>query len=114
MCCHTRLVLLDEDVADAFPTRLSGTDVKVAGWWYRAFKNRMESTMADLNELLKEALTLTPAQKAELVDKLLFSLDKPDKDIDEMWAREVESRIDAYDKGKLKAVTLENVLKKYK
>lgn len=70
--------------------------------------------MVDPNELLKEALGLKPAQKAELIDKLLSSLDMPDKDIDELWAREAESRIDAYEKGKIKAVTLENVLKKYK
>jgi putative addiction module component (TIGR02574 family) len=70
--------------------------------------------MADPNEVLKEALALRPAQKAELIDKLLLSLDKPDKDIDELWAKEAESRIDAYDQGKIKAVALETVLKKYK
>jgi putative addiction module component (TIGR02574 family) len=69
--------------------------------------------MADPNEVLKEALTLKPAQKAELIDKLIISLDKPDKDIDELWAKEAESRIDAYEAGKIKAVTLERVLKKY-
>jgi len=70
--------------------------------------------MADPNEVLKEALALRPAQKAVLIDKLLLSLDKPDKDIDELWAREAESRIDAYDQGKIKAVDLETVLRKYK
>ena len=39
--------------------------------------------MADPNEVLKEALTLKPPQKVELIDNLLSSLDKPDKDIDE-------------------------------
>ncbi len=68
--------------------------------------------MADPNEVLKEAMTLKPAQKAELIDKLLSSLDKPDKEIDEMWAKEAESRIDAYEEGKIKAVTLEKVLAK--
>jgi len=70
--------------------------------------------MADPNEVLKEALALEPAQKAELIDKLLLSLDKPDKDIDELWAKEAESRIDAYEKGKIKAITLEEVLEKYR
>ncbi len=65
--------------------------------------------MADPNEVLKEALALRPAEKVELIDKLLLSLDKPDKDIDELWAREAESRIDAYDQGKIKAVDLETV-----
>ena len=70
--------------------------------------------MADPTKVLEEALTLTPAQKAELIDRLLSSLDKPDKDIDELWAKEVESRIDAYEKGKIRAVTLEEVLEKYR
>ena len=70
--------------------------------------------MADSNEVFAAALTLKPAQKAELIDKLLSSLDRPDKDIDELWAREAESRIDAYEQGKIKAVALENVLKKYR
>jgi len=75
--------------------------------------NGRELTMADPNKVLKEALTLKPAQKAELVDKLLLSLDKPDADIDELWAKEAESRIDAHEQGKIEAVALEKVLKKY-
>jgi putative addiction module component (TIGR02574 family) len=70
--------------------------------------------MAAPNEIMKEALMLKPAQKAELIDKLLSSLDKPDREIDELWAKEVENRIDAYEKGDIKAVTLEKVLEKYK
>jgi putative addiction module component (TIGR02574 family) len=66
------------------------------------------------NEILKEVLTLKPNQRAELVDKLLSSLDEPDNEIDQLWAREAESRIDAYEQGKIEAVTLEKVLEKYK
>ena len=69
--------------------------------------------MATTNKFLKQALTLKPTERAELIDKLLSSLDKPDKDIDELWAREAERRIDAYEGGKIKAVALEKVLKKY-
>ena len=65
-------------------------------------------------EILKDALTLKPAEKAELINKLLSSLDKPDRDIDQLWAKEAESRIDAFEQGKLKAITLEMVLEKYK
>ncbi len=66
------------------------------------------------NEILKEVLTLKPDQKAELVDKVLSSLDQPDREIDELWAIEAESRIDAYEQGKIKALSLEKVLEKYK
>ena len=58
--------------------------------------------MAAPKEILKAALALAPAQRVELIDKLLSSLDKPDKEIDELWAEEAESRIKAYEKGKIK------------
>ena len=70
--------------------------------------------MSAPNKVLKEALALKPAEKAELIDKLLSSLDKPDKEIDELWAREAEDRIEAYERGAIKAVALEKVLEKYK
>ncbi|MGD8261132.1 MAG: addiction module protein [Desulfobacterales bacterium] len=69
--------------------------------------------MAAPNEILKDALNLRPAEKAELIDKLLSSLDNPDKKIDELWAKEAEDRIEAYDQGKIKALTLKEVLEKY-
>ena len=47
-------------------------------------------------------------------DWLLSSLDNPDKELDELWAKEVGNRIDFYEQGKIKAVTLEEVLEKYK
>lgn len=76
--------------------------------------NRKELKMEAQKKILKQALTLKPAQKAELIDKLLSSLDQPDREIDELWAKEAESRIDAYERGKIKAVALEKVLEKYK
>ncbi len=51
--------------------------------------------MAGPNEIMKDALNLDPAEKAELIDKLLSSLDNPDKELDELWAREAENRIEA-------------------
>lgn len=66
------------------------------------------------NNILKDALTLKPSQKAELIDRLLSTLDKPDREIDKLWAKEAEDRIDAYDRGKIKAVPLEKVLEKYR
>jgi putative addiction module component (TIGR02574 family) len=73
-----------------------------------------EKEMGAQKEILKGALSLKPAQRAELIDKLLSSLDKADKEIDELWTKEVENRIDAYERGEIKAVTLEKVLGKYK
>jgi len=65
-------------------------------------------------QILKEALTLAPKNRASLVEKLLASLDQPEKAIDELWAKEAENRIDAYEKGKTKAISAEQVFGKYK
>jgi len=53
-------------------------------------------------------------KRASLVEKILASLDQPDKAIDELWAKEAESRIDAYETGNLKAISVEQVFGKYK
>jgi putative addiction module component (TIGR02574 family) len=70
--------------------------------------------MSTAENLFKEALTLNSFQKAQLIDKLISSLDMSDREIDELWAKEAEDRIDAYNAGKLKAVSLEKVLQKYR
>lgn len=70
--------------------------------------------MTAKENILKEALTLKPSEKAQLIDKLLSSLDKSDKEIDKLWAKEAEDRIDAYEQGKIKSISLEKVLRKYK
>ena len=70
--------------------------------------------MTTTDNIFKDALTLSPSEKAQLIDKLISTLDKPDKEIDELWSKEAEDRIDAYDQGKLKAVSLEKVLQKYR
>ena len=70
--------------------------------------------MATAKEILKEAISLNPAQKAELVDQLILSLDKPDKELDKLWAEEAESRLEAHKRGELKAISLEKVLSKYR
>jgi putative addiction module component (TIGR02574 family) len=70
--------------------------------------------MATPEEILKEAISLRPSEQARLVDHLIFFLDKPDSELDKLWSEEAESRLDAYNSGKLKAVSLDEVLSKYK
>ena len=70
--------------------------------------------MADTENILREALALSSKEKAELIDKLLSSLDKPNQENEALWAKETEERIDAYNQGKIRSVSLEKVLEKYK
>lgn len=69
---------------------------------------------ANTQQILKEALTLPLKERATLVDDLLASLDHPDKEIDNMWRKEIDDRVVAYQTGKIKAVTLDEVLSKYR
>ncbi len=66
--------------------------------------------MAVPANLLKDALSLEAPKRAELVDELLASLDKPDKAIDVLWAEEAESRIDAYERGEIESVPVHSVM----
>lgn len=73
-----------------------------------------EEKMSNTDHILREASVLSPFEKAQLIDQLISSLDEPDKKIDELWAQETENRIEAYDRGELKAVSLKEVLQKYR
>ncbi len=65
-------------------------------------------------DVLKEALELPAIERAGLVNRLLSSLDTPDKTIDEVWQKEIGERIQAYEAGKMETVSVEEVLAKYK
>jgi len=64
--------------------------------------------------ILEEALTLKPIERLHLVDELLLSLDVPTKEIDLMWAEEVEKRIEAYDRNEISTLSSQEVFAKYK
>jgi len=68
----------------------------------------------ETQEILDRALKLPAVDKVRLVDEILSSLDKPDAAIDALWQKEVEDRIKAYNAGNLRAVSLEQVLAKYR
>lgn len=56
-------------------------------------------------KVVNDALSLPPKSRAKLAEKLLESLDDPrQKEIAQLWAEEAEDRIDAYERGDLKAI----------
>ena len=58
----------------------------------------------DGKRILSDALELPPVERAELVEEIMSSFDFPARaEVDALWAREVEDRIDAFEKGRLKA-----------
>lgn len=68
---------------------------------------------AQSQEVLREALDLPPIERAELVEQILASFDFPArKEIDALWAKEVEDRIDAYERGDIGTVPAKDVFDK--
>jgi len=65
-------------------------------------------------KILEDAIALNPEDRAKLIDQLIFSLDSPDKKLDRLWADEAESRLEAYKKGELKALSIEEAFAKYR
>lgn len=61
-----------------------------------------------------QARKLSAAERLELVDDLLSSLDEVDPRLDGLWAKEAEDRLAAYRRGEIKSVSLQEVLAKYK
>jgi putative addiction module component (TIGR02574 family) len=64
--------------------------------------------------LSTQARKLSSAERLELVDDLLASLDESDPGIDRQWAKEAEDRLSAYRRGEIKTVPLQEVLAKYR
>jgi putative addiction module component (TIGR02574 family) len=60
-------------------------------------------------------LSLPPRSRAKLAEQLLESLDDPEqREIDRLWAGEVEDRIDAYERGELRAIPGKEVFQRLK
>jgi putative addiction module component (TIGR02574 family) len=66
----------------------------------------MEST----DQLAKKAIGLRPTERIRLVEAILYSLDKPDPDIEKSWIAEAEARYEAYKRGELAATDWDEIL----
>lgn len=62
-------------------------------------------------EIVALALKLNPAERFELVDQVLHSLNKPDPEIDRVWQEEALHRVKALDEGRLTTVSMEEVFR---
>lgn len=63
--------------------------------------------METTDQLAKKAMGLNPTERIRLVEAILYSLDKPDPEIEKSWIAESEARYQAYKKGELEAVDWE-------
>ena len=69
--------------------------------------------MPDLQELLRNALSLDVRDRAALAERLLASLeDLSEEETERLWAEEAERRLQGYRAGRARAVSADEVFEK--
>jgi len=66
------------------------------------------------NKLVSEIRKLSDVEKLRLVDAILTDLDKPDPEIDRVWAEEARKRWAAYKAGRIPTVSYDEVMAKFR
>ena len=66
------------------------------------------------DELALEIKSWPELEKVRLVNAILSDLDRPDPDLDRIWAEEARKRWTAYKSGLLPTVAYEDVMAKYR
>ncbi len=69
--------------------------------------------MKSTDQLAKKALGLRPTERIRLVEAILYSLDKPNQEIEKSWIAESEARYKAYKRGELEATDWEKIKKRH-
>lgn len=67
-----------------------------------------------VDKLASEIKALPDAEKLRLVDVILADLDKPDPEIDRIWADEARKRWAGYKAGLIPSVSYEEVMAKHR
>ena len=63
--------------------------------------------------LSAQAAQLPSAERIEVMERILDSLEQPDALLEALWAEEANVRMAAYRRGEIKAVALIDVIAKY-
>ena len=67
-----------------------------------------------VDKIAQEIRELPDVEKLRLVDAILTDLDKPDPEIDRVWAEEARKRWAAYKAGRVPTVSYESVMAKHR
>ena len=67
--------------------------------------------MMKTNDFMTMAESLPLDLKIQLIDRLLKSINPSEKEIDKLWAKEAERRVEEIKSGKVKSVSGEEVFK---
>jgi len=64
---------------------------------------------ASLKDIERQARELVAEERAKLAETLIESLHSPLADIEAAWAKEIEDRVTAFDRGEMQAYAAEDV-----
>jgi putative addiction module component (TIGR02574 family) len=67
-----------------------------------------------ITKLTNQLQNLSDTEKLQLVNEILTDLDKPDPEIDRVWAEEARKRWEAYKRGDVSTVSYETVMSKHR
>ncbi len=67
-----------------------------------------------MDKLTSEIRSLSDIEKLRLVDSILADLDRPDPEVDRVWAEEARKRWAAYKDGRISTVSYEDVMSKHR
>lgn len=67
-----------------------------------------------VDKLAAEIRDLPDVEKLRLLDAILEALDKPDPEIDRVWAEEARKRWEAYKAGRVPTVSYDTVMAKHR
>jgi putative addiction module component (TIGR02574 family) len=67
-----------------------------------------------VEKLASEIHSLSDIEKLQLVDAILTDLDKPDPEIDRIWAEEARKRWAAYKAGRIPTVSYQEVMDRHR
>lgn len=70
--------------------------------------------MLAVEHILDEISPLKPVEKLQLIEKILDSLNPSNKQVEDIWAKEAEDRLAAYDNGLVSTVNEDDVFLKYR
>ncbi len=65
-------------------------------------------------QLVAQALALSAKERSQIAEALLQSLNLTDTTVDQLWGKEADARLAAYQRGELEALSVQQVLAKYK
>jgi len=68
----------------------------------------------DTKSVFKDALQLRPAERLLLIEMLSKSLNQPDEKIEKIWSDESEKRYQALEENRVKSITINEIIERYK